>query len=191
MKHNARRIGLVGVPGDLPGLAQASRQPCKVRLIPHGAHGWRIDGYEERRPGDDSIEAADLIAAFERETGERLERLPELAGGTYETVGFPELLDTGARAEDVSERFLALVKRFGAFNVLVAFSAEDAKRVIRGAAPDPRGIHWRRGRSGDLWTAEKRYENLVLTWTGSEAKRTERSFDRLDGILRRAVAGAR
>lgn len=172
-------------------LAVADGTRLTFWLIPHGVRGWRIDGYEERPPGDDSIEAADVIAAFERETGERLERLPELAGGTYETVGFPELLDPGGSPEDVSERFLALVERFGAFNVLVAFSAEDAKRVISGPGPDSRGIHWRRPRGHTLWTAEKRYENVVLSWTGRKTKRTDRGFDRLDGILRRAVATAR
>jgi hypothetical protein len=76
-----------------------------------------------------------------------------------------------------------------------ACQAEADKTPVKryrvwGAGPYRRGIHWRRGRSGDLWTAEKRYENLVLTWTGSEAKRTDRGFDRLDGILRRAVDSA-
>src|SRR5258708_15004135 len=36
MKYNPRRIGLVGVLGDLPTLAKAANQTFKIGLIPHG-----------------------------------------------------------------------------------------------------------------------------------------------------------
>lgn len=158
-------------------------------LVPHGERGWKIDGYEER-PGDDSIGAAEVMAEFERETGERLERIPELTGFNYMVLGFPDLLDSGGRPSD-PERFHELLGRFGAFHIAVAFSAQDAKRTIKGAGPDRQGIHWTRGKTGArLWTAEKRYGNVVLSWTGGEAKRTDGDFDRLDGIVRSAVASA-
>ena len=36
MKYNPRRIGLVGVFGELPTFAEAADQTFKIGLIPHG-----------------------------------------------------------------------------------------------------------------------------------------------------------
>src|SRR3981189_1125022 len=37
MKYNPRRIGLVGVPGDLPAVTKAANQTLEIGLIPHAA----------------------------------------------------------------------------------------------------------------------------------------------------------
>src|SRR5262245_8237313 len=37
MKHDTRRIWLVGIPGDLPGPAKTAQQGLKVGIVAHGA----------------------------------------------------------------------------------------------------------------------------------------------------------
>ena len=163
-------------------------------LIPRGERGWQIDGYEERRGGNTAAGMADVMAAFERRTGERLDRLPELSSPPYEILGFREFLEAADNAADeVPDRFDELAKRFGVFNIYVASDVEAAKSVVRGD-PDERGIHWqrrrnRRGGGFSHWGADKRHANLVLSWAAGKAKRTDRSFDLLDSIVRRAAQG--
>lgn len=155
-------------------------------LVAHDERDWRIDGFEERRPGDLALDAAGVIEAFERRTGERLDRIPELSSTSYQTLGFREFVAAArAAAGQEPERFHALIERFGAFNIFVAHSSAEAKRLVGGGRPDRRGIHWRRRKT--RWGAEKRYGNVVLSWTGGEAKRTDAGFDLLDSTLTRAV----
>ena len=148
-------------------------------LVARGQRGWAIDGYEERRPGDATVGATEVMAAFERRTGERLDRLGEVSTPTYQTLSFRELEMVARRGEDASRRALALVERFGGVAIYVAEDAAEAKRVMRGGSnPDERGFHY------------KRYANVVLSWTAGKSKRTDRRFDLLDEILRRATRTA-
>lgn len=144
-------------------------------LVPSGERGWRIDGYEERSPGNDAIGTAEVIAKFERETGERLDRLPELSSLSSVVVGFREFIP------EASGRFQALVDRFGIFSVYVADSAGEAKRIVRSLADAEGGVPGQR---------RKRYGNVVLFWTPG-AGQTGRQFELLDAILRRTLRQAR
>ena len=149
-------------------------------LVARGERGWAIDGYEERRPGDAVVAATEVMAAFERRTGERLDRLGEASTPTYQLLSFRGLEEVARRREDASRRALALVERFGGFNIYVAEDAAVAKRVIRGSSsPDEHGIHY------------KRYANVVLSWTAGKSKQTDGRFDLLDEILRGATRTAR
>ena len=138
-------------------------------LVAEGERGWRIDDYEERRPARNAIGSAEVIAAFERRTGERLDRLPEVSTLYYEALGFRELHNAGGDQED--ERLPALVENFGFFTVYVAESVTAAKRVAQGA--------------------DRRYGNVVLEWTPGETGQADPRFDRLDSILRDTVRRAR
>ena len=155
-------------------------------LIARGERGWAIDGYEERRPGDGEVGATEVMAAFERRTGERLDRLGEVSPPTYQALGLREVSEVAQRGKEASRRTVALVERFGAFNFFVAQDTAEAKRLIREGTPDEHGIHWRRHRGSSLWRAEKRRANVVLSWTAGRPRRTDGRFDLLDEILRRA-----
>ena len=178
--------------GDDAGVVLALEDGRRLTfwLVARGERGWAIDGYEERRPGDGAVGATQVMAAFERRTAERLDRLGEVSPPTYQALGFRELGEFARRGEDVSRRALALVERFGAFNFFVAEDAAEAERLIRGGTPDARGIHWLRHRRSSLWRAEKRHANVVLSWTAGKAKRTDGRFDRLEEILRDATRTA-
>lgn len=135
-------------------------------LVASGERDWQIDGFEERSPGDATVGAVDVIEAFERRTGERLDRIGELSPRSYVALGFREFVAAAdAEPGEETERFHALVERFGVFSILVAHSAAEAKRLVEGE-----GI-------------EKRYGNVVLVWTPGEDGRTDHRFDLLDSIL--------
>ncbi len=156
-------------------------------LVARGERGWAIDGYEERRPGDGAVAATEVMAAFERRTGERLQRLGEVSPPAYQVLGFRELRTPDRRGEDA----LRLFQRFGVVYFYVAQDAAEAKRLMRGGTPDERGIHWRRHSGSSLWRAETRRANVVLSWTARQAKRTDGRFDLLEEILRDATRTAR
>ena len=140
-------------------------------LIGEDERGWRIDDYEERRPAENAIASAEVIADFERRTGERLDRLPEVSTASYEALGFREIDEVRGNPEDVSDRLLALFENFGFFTIYVAESATAAKRVANGT--------------------DKRYRNVVLEWTAGETGQPDDRFDRLDSILRQITRRAR
>lgn len=136
-------------------------------LVPAGPRDWKIDGYEERRAGEALIGSVDVIETFERRTGERLDRLPDVSSIYHQTLGFPEFFEAAdVRPEDLSERSEELFERFGVFSIFVAYSVAEAKRLAEGE-----GI-------------EKRYRNVVLVWTPGKDGRTDHRFDLLDSILR-------
>ena len=153
-------------------------------VVARGERGWAIDGYEERRPRDGAVSAIQVMAAFERSTGERLARLGEVSPPTYQALGLRELRDFSRGGEELSRRAMAFVERFGAFSFLVAENAAEAERLVRDGTREERGIHWRRRNKSSLWQAEKRYANVVLSWTAGKAKQTDARFDLLDEILR-------
>lgn len=140
-------------------------------LVAEGERGWRIDDYEERRPAANSVGSAKVIAAFERRTGERLDRLPELSTVYYETLGFRDLHKAGGSQEGVSDRALALVENFGFFTIYVAENVTAAKQVARGS--------------------DKRYGNIVLSWTPGQNSQSDDRLERLDAILRDIARPAR
>jgi hypothetical protein len=140
-------------------------------LVTEGERGWRIDDYEERRPARNAIGSAQVIAAFERRTGERLDRLPEVSTVFYEALGFREIDEVRGDPERLSDRLLALVENFGFFTIYVAESATAAERLAQG--PD------------------RRYGNVVLEWTPDAGGRTDQRFDRLDALLRDIAGRAR
>ncbi len=192
------RVQATSVDGDeaMVVLVVADGTRLTFWLIGDRERGWRIDGYQERPPGGAAIGAAEVIAGFERRTGERLDRLPDLSSLYYETLGFREFVEAiDKRPEDLSDRVLALVERFGALYIYVAESVDEAKRLVHGDGPDERGVHWQRRRSAvnraPRWRADKRYGNVVLSWTAGKTRRTDRRFDLLDAILRRTARRAR
>jgi hypothetical protein len=137
-------------------------------LVASGERDWKIDGYEERGAGEALLGSLDVIETFERRTGERLDRLPEVSSIYHQTLGFPEFFEAAdVRPEDLSERSEELFERFGVFSIFVAYSVAEAKRLAEGE-----GI-------------EKRYRNVVLVWTPGEDGRTDHRFDLLDSILSR------
>lgn len=138
-------------------------------LVAEGERSWRIDDYEERRPARDAIASAEVIAAFERRTGERLDRLPEVSTFSYEALGFRELHEAGDDPQD--ETLPALVENFGFFTIYVAESATAAKRLAQGD--------------------DRRYGNVVLEWTPGQGGQTDARFARLDAILRDIAGRAR
>lgn len=160
-------------------------------LVAREERGWAIDGYEERRQGDGAVGATQVMAAFERRTGERLDRLGEVSPPTHQSLGFRALRKVAPRGEGASRRALALFERFGVFYFLVGGDTAEAKRLIRDGSPDERGIHWRRHGTSSPWRAEKRHANVVLSWTANKSRRTDRRFDLLDEILRGATRAAR
>jgi hypothetical protein len=148
-------------------------------LVARGRRGWAIDGYEERRPRDGAVGATEVMAAFERHTGKRLDRMGETSTPSYQTLGFRELEQVVRRGEDAPRGALALVERYGAFVIYVAQDAAEAKRLMRGgSSAEKRGIHYRR------------YANVVLDWPAGESEWTDRRFDLLDEILRGATRTA-
>ena len=186
------RVESTRVDGDDAGVVLALRDGRRYIfwLVARGERGWAIDGYEERRPGDAAVAATEVMAAFERRTGERLDRLGEVSTPTYQALGFRELRRV-AGGDEAPRRAVALVERFGAFHFAVAQDADEAQRLMRGGTPDGRGIRWRRARASSLWQAEKRHANVVLSWTAGRAKRTDGRFALLDETLRGATRTAR
>ncbi|HWH45193.1 MAG TPA: hypothetical protein VNT32_10710 [Thermoleophilaceae bacterium] len=172
-------------------LAVAGDKRYTFWLVP-AEGGWRIDGFEERRPGDGKVGLSDVIAAVERRTGERLDRLPELSRPDYEALGLRALAGAGDAEGEAADRAAALAERLGIFTILVAHDADLARDSVPGEGPDERGIHWRRigPRADPSWQANKRYGNVVLSWAGG-SRRTDHTFDLLDGILTRAARSAR
>ena len=86
--------------------------------------------------------ATEVMAAFERRTGERLDRFSEGSTPSYQTLGFHELEQVARQGENASRRALALVQRFGGFDIYVTEDAAEAKRLMRGAgSAKKRGIH--------------------------------------------------
>ena len=154
-------------------LALAGDKRYVFSLVTDARRRWRLDDFEERRPERGALRTREVIEAFEAATGERLEPLRRVSGVYYEVLGFPE-----------RDRQLELADRFGIFHIYVAESRREASRIVNGARPDERGIHWRRER---LWQAEKRYGNVVLSWGAGATKRTDGRFDQLNRILARAA----
>jgi hypothetical protein len=162
-------------------------------LVPRGTRDWRIDGYEERRSRDGTIGALEVMTAFERRTGERLARLPKLSPPTYQTLGLADVIRAGAGRQGSSGRFHQLVEKFGVFTIHVTADVAEARWIVRGVPVDEHGLYWRRRGDGEprRWGAEKLYGNVVLSWTGETAKRTDHTFDRVDAILRETLGRAR
>ena len=155
----AYRVQATRVDGDAATVVLALEDDTRYTffLVAHGERDWRIDGFEERRPGDPALGVAEVMEAFERRTGERLDRIPELSSRAYRD---PRASASSSRLRDAApgeepERFHALAERFGVFNIIVAHSAAEAKRVSCARADH---------RTPTTAAIDKRYGNVVLSW---------------------------
>ncbi len=101
-------------------------------LVARGRRGWAIDGYDERRPGDGTVAAGQVLATFERRTGRRLKRSGGFSTPGYQVFSLPEIAQVGRRKENASREALGVVQRYGGFDIYVASDLGEAKRLVDG-----------------------------------------------------------